>query len=152
MKGYIYKIKCLETNECYYGSTTNFIKRKSAHINYKNYDNRDCISSKIIDRNNYTIDIIEEIDIDNKEELLNREQYYIDNFDNINIRKSIRTIDDIRQQNRNNYYRYREEYCKKVNEYRRNNKDFVDRKVCCILCRKELLYRGLKRHIRRIHS
>jgi hypothetical protein len=86
MKGYIYVIKCKDENikDCYVGSTTNIVSRKKQHkysccnpnikkYNYKVY--------KFIRDNggfdNFVIDIIKEVEVENKKELaqLELEQY-----------------------------------------------------------------------------
>ena len=76
----VYKIVCLETNEIYIGSTSkqNYNQRIRQHKNIKNK----CTSKKIIDRNNYQIEIIEE-NIIGGDNVLFRERYFIENTPNI---------------------------------------------------------------------
>lgn len=71
----IYCIMCNSTGETYYGSSMNIENRKKRHE--RNKDN-DTSSKKIISRNNYTFDTINEIESITRLELRKLEQTYID--------------------------------------------------------------------------
>ena len=89
MKIIFYKIKSLDDNKCYVGSTNNLRLRMNKHKqDYKNYlkDNtvkvKVCTSIEIL-KNNYEIIILEEIEYETLEDLKNRyikERYYIENL------------------------------------------------------------------------
>ena len=85
MIGYIYKIHCNKTNEDYYGSSS-YSSRVSSHkcCTDKQLSKRQCTSRQIIDRNDWTFTIIEEVEYEDKTELKIRERYYFDNFPCVN--------------------------------------------------------------------
>jgi hypothetical protein len=88
--GIIYKITCKDTNNVYYGSTTDKLcRRKSGHIqNVKSYDEgkttRKCSSYQILKNNNYSFEKVEELVCETKQELLYRERFYIENNECVN--------------------------------------------------------------------
>tara|TARA_Y100001972_G_C7644865_1_gene324031 strand:- start:1015 stop:1476 length:462 start_codon:yes stop_codon:yes gene_type:complete len=153
MIGYIYKITCNITNETYYGSTTQLLdKRKYRHT----CKNNSYSSKQIIDRGDWNMIEVEKIEFNDKKELLFREQYYIDNFDCINIKNAILTeeqkkeynIRTTNEWNKNN----RDRMLNNKKEYYIKNKNYFNRKCCCIICKEELLVKGLKRHYKRKHT
>jgi len=87
--GIIYKITCKDTNDVYYGSTTQRLcNRKANHIqDVKNYDNgkkSQCASYNIIKNNNYSFEKVEELVCDTRKDLLARERFYIENNSCVN--------------------------------------------------------------------
>jgi len=96
----IYGIKCNITNMLYIGSTQDTLHNR---LNFHKSKSNGCMSRKIINNNDYNIYEIERCD-ENIRDI--REQYWIDNTDNIN---------------HNNVISDRKEYIKKYNEYYRNN-------------------------------
>ena len=84
----IYGLKCNITNMLYIGSTKNTIKER---FKQHKTGNTSCVSKKIINNNDYIIYVIEECEENMRYE---REQYWIDNTDNINIRRAIITKKD----------------------------------------------------------
>ena len=88
--GIIYKITCKDTNNVYYGSTTQRLcNRKSGHKkSVKRYDEGNikskCMSYDIIKNNNYCFDTLEELVCETKQELLYRERFYIENNECVN--------------------------------------------------------------------
>ncbi len=103
IKGKIYKITCLDTNNIYYGSTTKqyLCNRKSEHkAMIKRYDEgkikRKCESYDIIKNNNFTFELVEELECENKQELLWRERHYIDNNKCVNKTKPIATKEELK--------------------------------------------------------
>tara|TARA_R110000803_G_scaffold142297_1_gene208628 strand:- start:7 stop:636 length:630 start_codon:yes stop_codon:yes gene_type:complete len=98
MIGYIYKIHCNKTNEDYYGSTA-YIHRVSSHkcSTDLNLSKRQCTSRQIIDRNDWTFTIIEEVEYEDKTELKIRERYYFDNFKCVNKVTPYATPEEIAQ-------------------------------------------------------
>ena len=88
--GIVYFIQCLETNEIYIGSTIQPIKKRmKCHRN--GGGKWSCSSSRIIERGNYMYDVLEEVDDNDK--LREREQYYLDTTECINIANSFTSIE-----------------------------------------------------------
>ena len=91
MKGYIYKLST--DNLCYYGSTIQKVNnRLNSHIYKCKIHNQDPSRQRFTTafdivkygRNNFLCEIIEEIDFIDKNELLQRERFYIENNTCIN--------------------------------------------------------------------
>ena len=134
MKGYIYKLYCLTSGLVYYGSTINPIQvRLNGHIQKPT-----TASEQIIKNSNYKMELLEELEFENKVDLLNREKYYILNNECINKNVPLRTTkewytetnykdklrndyDDKRKQKKKEYYlankdkrlKYQQNYLKK---------------------------------------
>ena len=109
-KGKIYKIISNETDEVYIGSTTQTLSlRLGGHKrNYKKYLNNKysyTTSYNILKYDDVKIILIEECPCDNREQLLKREQYYIDNMDCIN--KNRATISHLTKEE-NGKYKYQQ--------------------------------------------
>lgn len=87
--GKIYKIVCNTTNLTFYGSTTepNINRKLAGHKANLKKANKNDISYKVLENDNYKIELIEAYVCNSKEELLNREQYYIKNNECINEMK-----------------------------------------------------------------
>ena len=86
MKGFIYKIYCNDTNEFYLGSTINTQRRKSQHkyncrtgkeSHYKIYEK----IRKYGGWKNWKMDIIDEVEIDERKSLYLLEKNYIENLE-----------------------------------------------------------------------
>jgi len=86
-KACIYKIVCRdpEIKDCYVGSTTNLIKRRSQHkcaCNSENSKGYNRYKYQFIRENggfdNWQVLEIEKVDCKSKEELLRRERYYVE--------------------------------------------------------------------------
>ena len=121
MKGIIYEIKCNETNEIYIGSTTQLIKQRINEHKHK----KTCRSNQIIERNNYVVNILEELEFIDIKELRIREQNYIDTIICINKFKAFYTDEDKkeRQINKKIYYQKNKDKKKEYQkEYREKNK------------------------------
>ena len=132
----IYKIICNATNEMYIGSTTQALsKRLAEHVrDYKRYLNKkhNYVSSfLIIERGNYSIVLIEEVNCENKEQLHRTERVHIEQ--NICVNKNIptRTMQEYRIANRDVILEKKKEYhvanreviLEKAKEYRVANKE-----------------------------
>jgi len=74
MKGIVYSIS--SNNKLYIGSTIRTLKKR--------LQNHGCFDLYDMDEFNYTLKVLEEIEIDNKIQLRKREQYYIDNNNCVN--------------------------------------------------------------------
>ena len=125
--GYIYKIICNITNECYYGQSNGKSNRLNGHTCKCNKT----MSKPIIERGNYQFIIIEN-DIIDDILLTEREYYYITNFDCVN--KTIPyTINDSRvmrhrKEEKERYYSNQEHLQKKSNEYYLKNSESISEK------------------------
>jgi hypothetical protein len=114
--GKIYKIVDNTNGNIYIGSTTEKLnQRLSKHkCDYKSYLNgkdRNCTSFEIIKNNNYRIELIKYIIYKDRIELLQRERYYIENNECININIPSRTDKEYRN-NKEYYKEYKKEYSK----------------------------------------
>jgi len=79
--GYIYSLTCNNPNLIYYGSTTKKLKyRLTGHKALSNT----CESKILFNWGNVKINLLEEIEFEDKQELLDREAYYIRNLKCIN--------------------------------------------------------------------
>lgn len=104
----IYKIVCNITGECYIGSTTQTLE---ARLNTHKHSSNSCKSKQIIERGDYKIVLIEELEnCVCIEELHDRERYYIDNNCCINKKKPLTPSE-------------RETYAK---DYRASHKDYYN--------------------------
>jgi len=115
--GYIYKLYCMDTGECYFGSTTNIKKRIYKHRNTTN----DCISKNIIERNNYIFLILQEGKYINKNHLIAIEDNYIQKLDCINLNRSFTTTNE-------SYLLYAKKNKEKRKKYWEKNKDIIREK------------------------
>lgn len=99
MIGYIYKIHCNKTGEDYYGSTNDIKHRIGIHMcsTEKQLSKRQCTSRQIIDRNDWTFSVVEELEYEDNTELKIRERYYFDNFKCVNKIVPYATRDEILQ-------------------------------------------------------
>lgn len=78
-KSKIYKIVSENSDLCYIGSTTSTLtKRLSSHVAKSNH----CKSKEIINLGNYRIVLIEKFPCQDKDELIKREQFHIDQTPN----------------------------------------------------------------------
>jgi hypothetical protein len=140
MKGKIYKIVCkVDENFCYFGSTIHTLnKRWSEHkSNYKlwkEWKRKNMSTHEFYDKygiENFEIELIEELDFDNIEELKIHEQYYINNFDCVNIYIAYTGLTKTEYQ-----AEYKAEYRKDNKEkiaeqnakYRKENKEKISKK------------------------
>lgn len=81
-KAKIYKIVCNTTGEQYFGSTIQPLStRLGEHKRTLKYS-----SSEIIKRNNFEIILCENYPCNNREELVSRERFWIENNDCVNLR------------------------------------------------------------------
>ena len=90
--GKIYKIEDLSGQHLpYYGSTVQkyISNRITTHRKKAQGDVRECASAAIIAAGNYRYSLVENFPCNTKEELLVREQYYIDNFPCINKQNAV---------------------------------------------------------------
>ena len=124
----IYEIVCLTTGERYIGSTiTTLQNRKSKH-----YKNNNTLSKKIIERNNYIVNELETFNTRFELAVLLKEQYYIENTENINKNRALDIYNKIRKKrNRDLAKKSRIINKEKINNYRVQyyliNKDLLNK-------------------------
>jgi len=130
--GYIYSLTCSNPNLIYYGSTTKTLNDRLSQHKY-DFKNNKCVSSKkLFEWGNIKINMLEEIEFKEKNELLEREAYYIKNLKCVNKRIPNRTNkewitdnkDKIKQKNK----KYRLENKDKLKQYYYDNKDKLKEK------------------------
>lgn len=128
--GKIYQIIDYTNENVYIGSTCEptLARRLAGHVsNYKAYLNGDkkyVSSYKIIENNNYDIQLIEAFPCDTRDELHKREGYYIKNTPNcVNKMIAGRTKKDSNKQ----YYEDNKEIiCEKKKQYRQDNNQKIN--------------------------
>jgi len=136
-KAKIYKLTTINNPDLvYYGSTINELyKRKNQHkSNFKNH-NLKCTSYKLFELgiDDVEITLVESINCNSKEELHQRERFYIENNNCINKFIPNRTQEEYREQNKDKIKEHKKEYyeqnkdiiLKKNNQYREQNKDDI---------------------------
>ena len=137
----IYKIQCVD-GSCdfvYFGSTTNFATRKSQHksacdnINGKSYNSN---PYKTIRENkgweNFEMCLVEVYPCENKQQLVIREQFYIDsNRHDMNTRKAYRTIEEGLEQRRKynleHNKEYRDRHIEEAKKYVIDNREVINK-------------------------
>jgi hypothetical protein len=129
--GKIYKIVCNKTNLVYIGSTTEkyLCNRLKGHV-YKFKENKTNYTSfKVLENNDYYIELIELYPCNSKDELLVRERYYFDIIDCVNKLKPKSTIDETTNRIKEYYKEYQQINKNKINEtnkeYYQRNKDKI---------------------------
>ena len=136
MIGRIYKITSINTDKIYIGSTT---KKLTARLgkhenNYKAFQNGKyhfVKSYDVLEKENYKIELLEEIEYETKRELLEREGYYILNHRDICVNNNIpgRTHEQYRKDNIEKikqYYKDNADKIRQVNkQYRKDNRDKI---------------------------
>ena len=112
----IYKLTD-NNNYVYYGSSTNVRQRFSAHKSGSGS------MSRLMDKASMKMEILEEyyfdVDTYNKKFILNRERYYIENFDCINCDIPGLTSKEYRERNKEKIKEYREKHREEHNEHQK---------------------------------
>ncbi len=123
MNGKIYKIVCNTTNECYIGSTTQTLcKRLATHVqDYKKYlkSNHGFVTSyPILERGNYNIILLEEVNCENREQLHRAERKHIET--NVCLNHCIPTRDwkEYREANQQKHDEY-------MTQWKNENKEHI---------------------------
>lgn len=162
MIGIIYKIKCLETNEFYIGSTNDLCRRKRQHklLRYS--------SKEIIKRNNYKFIILEKKEFTNNLSLRLLENLYIlfawktNRCLNERLSYTSDTIKSFKSTiykkqyyiiNKNKSKKYRNDNKEIINQRSRNyyydNIDKLKKKVNCCYCNAIVTKNALRTHQKR---
>lgn len=142
----IYKLWSPSTNLIYIGSTTQTIAQRLAeHVKsyrrFKNGKGNNITSFKILECEDYKIELIELYPCNNREQLFKKEGEYIKNIDCINKCIMGKTDEDYKEerkidyetnkeivlQNMKNYYQTNKEIIKqKTRQYRKKNKEKIE--------------------------
>ena len=89
MKATVYKIKNLTNNDCYIGSTSNYSRRKKRHLkDLEDNKHHSIILQRAIVKygiESFEFEILETFDYTSKEDILVREQIYLDLLPKYNI-------------------------------------------------------------------
>ena len=160
-EGKIYKIKCNETGEQYFGSTTYSLQSRLNNHKSKIKSKKQCMAKQIINRGNFQIELVENYSCETSHELHKRERFYIDNNECINHVIPTRTQKEYRQLHKekfnecnriwlkehrqerntwqNNYYKTNEDYREKSKVraseyYEQNKKKILERMLVRYVC------------------
>ena len=149
--GKIYKIVNDTLNLTYYGSTcqkylhSRFYKHKKQDQQYSSY--------KLFEEGEAKIFLVELFPCESKLELEKRERYYIENNECVNMKIPTRTSKEWREANKDKLESKRIIYYEKNKEIIKEKQKILDaRREKCPHCNKEILKKGMNRHIKRKHS
>jgi hypothetical protein len=120
----IYKIYCYENDEVYYGSTVQSLSMRMAchRSNYKRFKEGKInlyTSIKILQYESAKIVLVENFPCNSKEELLQREQYFIKNNCCVNKYIPLRTYKEHYNDNIDKIKAYQKEYHKKKRQQKK---------------------------------
>ena len=129
--GYIYLINCNITNKKYYGSTKKSLKHRlqEHESHYRRFKKSKIYyqsSCDILQNNNYNISLMEDCGDIDKKQLKDRERYYIENNECVNIKTPNKTYKEWRDDNTDynsiHYKKNKEYYDNKNKEWYEKNK------------------------------
>lgn len=124
--GKIYKIVSSQTDKIYFGSTTVGLSNRMSKHRYNAKQNHNISSKEILQYNDARIVLVENYPCNNREELVSREQHYI-------------------EQHQNNCCNNR--FANGLNHVRRNAYNVAFRRpINCNNCDKQILAQNLARH------
>lgn len=130
--GKIYKIVCRITNLIYIGSTIEKYlsnRLKNHRSKFKNNKKDNTTSFKVLENNDYYIELVELFPCNSRDELLVRERYYFDLIDCVNKIRPITTFEEKKEINNIRVKKYRdndnnkEKIKEQLKKYRDNNKE-----------------------------
>ena len=133
--GKIYKIECLTTGLIYVGSTTKdyLSQRLAKHIkSYKEHlkgKGKNMTSFKILENNNYRIELLEEVNCETKDQLHIREGHYIRTLECVNRCVMGRTPEQYRDENKDKIKQYYQNKKEEVKQHYEENKDIKLKQV-----------------------
>ena len=151
--GYIYSLTCNNPNLIYYGSTIRPLNERLSKHKY-DFKNNYCVSSKILfEWGNVKINMIEEIEFEDKKELREREAYYIKNLKCVNKEIPNRSKKEYYCDNRKKILTHCKEYNGKNKEkkklydkeYNKINKNKKKQKFICG-CGSNIIKADITRH------
>ena len=82
MKGYIYKLSSPQTDKVYIGYTTQTLANRKIQHRFINKHHRSCKSKEITQYDDFDIELLEEVEFNNKNEIYDKEKEYIQNTPN----------------------------------------------------------------------
>ena len=155
--GKVYKLMCDTTKKFYIGSTTlrlcqRLAQHKRDFIAYSQNKKRYSTSYEILENGNYQIVLLENVKCNNREELLQRERFYIENMECVNRcipirgkteKKELHKISNQQYEEKNkesikerkqNYYQSKKEYILERCKNYRNTKEKVKINCVCGSC------------------
>ena len=118
MKGKIYKITSGDLT--YYGSTTSPLSRRLSQHRYDCKKKPTLSANTVLSNGDYKIELIEELEFENKKEMREREGYYIQNFNCVNTQTAGLSRKDSQKK-----YRDSEKGKLKTKEYLEKNKERI---------------------------
>jgi hypothetical protein len=124
-KGKVYRLYSFETDDEYFGSTIEplcerFAKHRYNYKKYKNGEYHYCTAFEILKYDSVKIELVEIYPCNSKEELLQREGFYIRNNNCVNKCVAGRTAKEYREVHKEKMKEYQKEYQK---EYRKRKKE-----------------------------
>jgi len=163
--GYVYK---LEVDGClpYYGSTTQRLKARFAKHRQNARNNKDTLTPSLLFKFGMpTIRLLEQIIFKDKNELFERERFYIENNECVNKIKPLGLNKEEKIKNRQKEYdiankerifiqkqQYRLKNAEKIKEKKaqdyEQNKEQLNCKITCDICDIEITARNYYRHIK----
>jgi len=159
MIGKIYKIYSQSFEKVYIGSTTKlllerFLRHKKDYRRYTKGKFSFITSFHILQYDDANIELIEEIEFEDKKELIRRERYHIENSDCVNKRVESRSIKEWYQDNKEKISEKAKEYhqankeriCEKRKQrYQQNKERLSEQKISCA-CGSVVRKDNIKRH------
>ena len=151
--GKIYKLINDDMNLVYYGSTVQpLYKRMYSHKNFTK-DNYVCHSSDLFLYGTCKIVLVEEYPCENRQQLLMRERFHIDNNNCVNKNRPIITVEERIEYKKE--FSKTPEALKKCQNYKKENQKILSEirktKVKCDVCQVEVTKYNLNRHKKSKH-
>jgi hypothetical protein len=144
IKGRVYAIECCVSGKRYIGSTKKTLTQRLVRhrINYKAFQAGTYNYVTVFDvlgAGNYEIVLLEEVNVDSKKELRQRERHYIQSQACVNSNVPTRTGAEYYKDNQERYATYREQNKDKIKKYKatyyEQNKDKI--KACEVTYREQ---------------
>ena len=142
--GKIYKIYSEQYNKVYIGSTTRlllqrFMQHKRDYRKYNKGNTNFITSFHILQYDDANIELIEEVQFDDKKDLIRRERFHIENSDCVNRKVEGRTRKEydhdnkerISEQRKQYYEQNKEKRLEQAKEYREQNKEKIYEQITC---------------------
>ena len=117
MKGIVYLIQSNNLN--YVGSTEQTLQERLRKHN--------CFNLYDMNKNDYAVKVLEEIDFTDKSELRKREQYHMEQYECCNQKRAFLGIDQ-KDSEKNYYQNNKERLIQKASEYQKTDKSKIKRK------------------------
>lgn len=99
----IYRLVCNTTGNQYIGCTTSSLSIRLCQHKKSYYDGKNNLTSLILINDNFSIILIEDYPCERKEQLLQRQRYYIETMDCVNEVSPLKTHRDWYDENKEDY-------------------------------------------------